>query len=671
MKLGWYKNSYRRSLVDMHIEDWDDEFLSKLSAEEYCENLKRGNIQSAMIYLQSHNGHCYFPSKVGHVHKKFLEEENKIKRLVDLCHENDIDVIGYYSLIYNTYEEDRHKDWRIRGVDGKSNHEKGGRYGHCCPNNPEYREFVKAQIKEMLDYFDVEGMFYDMPFWPQFCDCEYCRERYEKETGKTNMPFEMDFKNPDLHLHRRKRAEWMGEFTKMVTDYTKELRPGITVEHNYASSIAGGQLCYCCTELVNDCCDYTGGDLYGDTYAHSFSAKYYRTTTKNQPYEYMTCRCDQSLYQHTISKSEEHLETEVMLNVANHAATLIIDAIDPKGTLDTRVYDRIGKVFSKEAQYESHMTGTPVCDVGIMFFTLGYYNSEGLPMENRSSSVAAASTLIENNVQFTVLPGNRSELDSYKCVIAPAIAALEDDMMEKIVRYVENGGTFYFSGAEEPKLIARLFDAEYQGMSDYWACYMAPKAKARKMFGEFNAEYPLPFNYQLPIVKTKHTEDVLAYITYPYTKPSERKFASIHSNPPGVATRIPAMLSRKIGKGHVIWSAAPIEYDSRTAFREVFHNIVESLLPKAQRSLLSTAPKRVELVEYDLGDRIQINAVDLLGASEQLVLPSFRVQVKMDKEPKRIVNITNGKTVPFTYKNGMVNFSIRSFKTFAMLEIER
>jgi len=669
MKLDWYKNSYRRSLVDMHIEDWNDEFLSKLSAEDYCENLKKGKIQSAMIYLQNHNGHCYFPTKVGHTHKKFLNGENQIKRLVALCHENDIDVIGYYSVIHNTYEEDRHKDWRLYGADGKSERERGGRYGHLCPNNPEYREFLKVQIQEMLDYFDVDGMFYDMTFWPQFCDCKYCRERYEKETGKSTMPFEIDYKNPEYMLHRQKRAEWMGEFAKFVTEYTRQLRPGITVEHNCAASIVG-EHCYCNTELVNDWCDYTGGDLCLDLYAHSFAAKYYRTTTQKQPYEYMTCRCDRELYQHTITKSETQLETEVMLNVANHAATLIIDAIDPRGTMDSRVYERLGRIFSKEMPYESHMNGTPICDLGVLYFTMGYYNSEGYDFNNRSASVAAVNTLIENNIQYNILPGNRANLNDYKCIIAPAIAGMDDAMLDKIVDYVENGGNFYFSGVEEPRLISRLLDAECQGVSDYWASYIAPKAKARKMFGEFTADYPAPVEYPLPIVKTSHSEDILAYITYPYTNPSDRKFASIHSNPPGVATRIPAVIGRTVGKGKVIWSAAAIENDKRSAYKEVFYNIIDSLLPKKQRTLVSAAPKRVELITYDLGDKLQINAVDLLAIDEHLTLPSFKVSIKITKEPKKLVNVTNGKLVPFTYKDGMVTFSIRALKLFAMFELE-
>lgn len=46
----WYKNVYRRHLCDMHIDDWDESFLSQLSLEEYVENLKLEKIQSAMIY---------------------------------------------------------------------------------------------------------------------------------------------------------------------------------------------------------------------------------------------------------------------------------------------------------------------------------------------------------------------------------------------------------------------------------------------------------------------------------------------------------------------------------------------------------------------------------------------------------------------------------------------
>ena len=49
--MKWYENNLRRNLVDMHIEDWDEEFLSQFDPKKYVELLKRANINSTMIYL--------------------------------------------------------------------------------------------------------------------------------------------------------------------------------------------------------------------------------------------------------------------------------------------------------------------------------------------------------------------------------------------------------------------------------------------------------------------------------------------------------------------------------------------------------------------------------------------------------------------------------------------
>lgn len=74
---------------------------------------------------------------------------------------------------------------------------KSGRYGIVCPNNPEYREYVKACLTEMNTMYDFEGMFLDMTFFPEVCYCASCRERYKKETGK-ELPRKIDWKDPGL-----------------------------------------------------------------------------------------------------------------------------------------------------------------------------------------------------------------------------------------------------------------------------------------------------------------------------------------------------------------------------------------------------------------------------------------------------------------------------------------
>ena len=93
LDMKWYETSYRRSLCDMHIEDWDARFLSDFSPEQYYDNLRTARIQSPMLYFQSHVGHCYWPTRTGHVHAAFAEQPDRMRRLVDLCHTGGMDVI--------------------------------------------------------------------------------------------------------------------------------------------------------------------------------------------------------------------------------------------------------------------------------------------------------------------------------------------------------------------------------------------------------------------------------------------------------------------------------------------------------------------------------------------------------------------------------------------------
>ena len=93
MEKQWFSRSFRRNLVDMHIADWSDEFLSRFDPHQYFDCLQKGKIQSTMIYLQSHTGLCNWNSQSGRTHKAFAKE-NKMKILIDLCHQNHM-IVSY------------------------------------------------------------------------------------------------------------------------------------------------------------------------------------------------------------------------------------------------------------------------------------------------------------------------------------------------------------------------------------------------------------------------------------------------------------------------------------------------------------------------------------------------------------------------------------------------
>ena len=73
--MKWYSDKYRRHLLDMHISDSSDEYLSQFSPESYYNMLKKAKVQVAMIYLQSHVGICNWPTKTGKPHNHFLYQK--------------------------------------------------------------------------------------------------------------------------------------------------------------------------------------------------------------------------------------------------------------------------------------------------------------------------------------------------------------------------------------------------------------------------------------------------------------------------------------------------------------------------------------------------------------------------------------------------------------------
>lgn len=674
----WFEKSYRRHLCDMHIDDWDEKFLSQFSVDEYVENLKKARIQSAMIYVQAHTGLCYFPTKVGTMHSAFVGKEDTIKKLIDKCHDNNIDVIVYYSLIYNNAEYHKHPEWRMMDVDGDSWY--GGtkfsdnafavntyyRYGLCCPNNPEYVDFVMKQIEEFSTYFDFEGAFYDMPFWAHPCYCESCKKRWREEVGGV-LPTVEDWNDPNWLLHMEKRRKWMGEFTQKVADKTKELNPGVSVEQNFAAGTSTDPF-RGTAEEVNDACDYCGGDLYGNLYAHSFTCKYYKNITKNPPFEYMFARCEESLSKHTLTKSKDVMLSAASLTAAHHGATLVIDAIDPVGTMDERVYNQIGEVFEQLVPYDKYYYGDMIEDVGVYYSLKSKFNPYGEKYMNHYCAVNSIETLVRNNIPCGVT-GSFGNFEKHSVLVAPLLTSEDEYENQRIIDYVKDGGCLYISGADNKALIRELLGGECSKRTVEKVVYIAPNDNSKDALLQFNKKYPLHFDGSAPVLTGIDNEDVIATITLPYTKQDTVKFVSIHSNPPMVDTEIPAIVYREYGKGKVLWSAVPIETLENYHYRRVFISLLKKFFD-FEPTVKSDAPADVEVVSFKADNEMLISTVLMSEEYEARSVDSINISVKCEKAPKSVVLLSDEKCIDFNYIDGEVSFKTDKMHIFNMYKIE-
>jgi hypothetical protein len=103
-----------------------------------------------------------------------------------------------------------------------------GRYGHCCPNSQEYRQYVRACMDELIGRYAAVDVFFDMLFWPMVCYCEHCRARYREEVGG-EMPVVVDWDAPAWRSLQAVRQRWLTEFAFWCRDSVKRVKPVVTV----------------------------------------------------------------------------------------------------------------------------------------------------------------------------------------------------------------------------------------------------------------------------------------------------------------------------------------------------------------------------------------------------------------------------------------------------------
>ena len=274
----------------------------------------------------------------------------------------------------------------------------------------------------------------------------------------------------------------------------------------------------------------------------------------------------------------------------------------------------------------------------------------------------AMRTLIKRHVPAGVISNAMTKpLENYKAVVAPSVAGLFPEARKGLLDYVYGGGKLYFSGAGEPELLREFFGAELLGFTRENRTYVAPREGYETLFSEFNREYPMPADVKQIRIRIERGE-VLATVTLPYTSRDDDRFASIHSDPPGLATDDPSVVRASYGKGAVIWSAAPLEAFDSWQYEDIFMGFLK-LLGGGAYTMTTDAHEGVELVLFREEGGFLLSAVDLLSEKEDVNDGPFTVTVRTESAMQARV-FPSGEELPTRYGDGCATFRVPSLSQF-------
>ena len=651
----WIENNYRRNLMDMHIDDWNDAFLSRLDPEAYVACLKEAGIQTAMVKARSHTGLNYWPGPNGRMHRG-LKGRDFVGNMVRLCHEAGIAVVLYYSQIFDNLAYEEHPDWRLISSDGIPFREyrgrdcfRNGRYGICCPNRPGYRQYVKEALQDLAGRYDAEGFFLDMAFWTDVCYCDACRDRWRAEGG-AEIPRTVDWEDPEFRRFARARSEWLREFAQASTDAVKAVRPEATVEHQY--SMISQPWIWGVTEKQALTSDFCSGDYYGGYLQQSFINKLYRNLSARLPFCYHTGRCDPELSFHTTTKTEEQLVLHAATALLHGGAFLLVDAINPDGTFQPEIYrDLMKRVYAATRPYEPYAGGCLKTQAAVWFPSEAKYDlrESGTPVRVCSHGVSVygeaplgmAELLRDAHIPFDVIGSGQIRDYPGKVICVCHAASVTDEEADALAAYVEKGGSLYVSGPVGHPRLSELLGVRTAGQTEEPFTYLAPAGRPELMEG-FSRTSPLTWNgRQWTGTVTATGTEVLATCVLPWTMPGSERFAAIHSNPPGPDTGRPAMTLREKAGSRLLWVAAPLETNRPFMSRKTVERIIRTLIGEPVPE--TNAPRFTEILHWEKDGERYLAVIN--EQEESPVAPVFGIRIRLPEEGLQAERLPGGEAI--------------------------
>lgn len=687
----WFQKSLHRLLVDMHIPDWDSEFLSQFDPEVYADMMKLAKVDTAEIYAGSCLGLCYWPTKIGYQHKQ-LNGRDLLGETMEACRKRGITPQVYLN-VWNRAAHDDHPEWRVRMMDGQGTCDHlSWRFGLCC-HNTGYGEFFLKVLDELNASYETPGFWIDMIGNYYFCTCEACRKRFREETPFQDLPDTADWNDPVFLAYIECRAKWLGEFAKNIYETVKKRTPDRTVTLQTAS-IGRGRFSGINGDFL-DSSDYLAGDFTGGSLQQSYVCKYFSMLSKHRPIEFMTPRCE-NLIHHTTTRSFHNLKMRAYAAVANQASFTLIDAIDPKGTLDRRFYETAGELNGTYSLYEDYISPDSVSihDVAIYHSMESCIdldntpvklekieNSFGPPIEKHRTNIAQK--LQKDHILWKMCRGNDvQELLKSPVIILHDCSSLTDSDCDALTEYVRNGGKLYASyrtslydpkkGMRKDFKLAECFGIHFTGENTQKITYISPVND--DVLNGVVKDYPLMLeSSQLKITVDPETE-VLGTLTLPISTAEELvRFGSAISNPPMRETGLPALTRHRFGKGEVIYVAGDLETLPFDLHCKVFTGLINQLSGDS-RIVQSNAPAHVEFTLFDQPEEKQLvfSCLNLPVDLPAVPVHDVKISLKLPAQyqTKKVVSIPENKEITFEYdENGRMNFELPVLNEFALFVI--
>ena len=658
------KLSFRQVHLDFHTSECIEGIGSSFSKEQFQENLRQGHLSSITVFSKCHHGWAYHPSKANETHPHL--DFDLLGAEIEAAHEIGVKTPVYISAGLDEKMAVRHTEWQVRDREGRTTWVPGpldAGYHMLCFNTP-YLDYLLAQIKEVVENYDADGIFLDI-VGVRDCHCQACVAEMRRRGWDPR----------DEEAVHRLGEEVYANYTRRVRETIDSVKPGLPVFHN------GGHICRGRRDLahMNTHLELESLPTGGWGYDHfPLSASYCRTLGMEMLG--MTGKFHTSWGEFGGFKHKNALRYEAALSVANGAKCSVGDQLHPNGAMNDATYKLIGAAYKEVEEKEPWLDDvTAVTDVAVLSDE-AVRNSQKRPQEDRNNKpdIGAARVLLEGKYLFNVID-MEEDFEKYKVLILPDSIAIDNELESRLKAFLAKGGKLLASGESGLKAdgsgFAFDFGCEYVGKSEYKPAYVVPKVPLRSLDPSSYVIYQ-----EGEVVKAQGGEE-LALREASYVNRDYLHFCS-HQHAPN-SGKMEGSAAVK-GKDGIYFS-----WKVFSEYAEVGSLILKELVVYAldtlldgKKTLSTSLPAQgvVTLMEQKEKNRLvshflYASPVKRGGGIEIIedILPVYHTtaEIRCEEPVKEVYLAPQKESVPFTQENGLVKFEIEKFENHQMVVLQK
>ncbi len=209
---------FRQVHLDFHTSEAIDRVGSQFEKGQFQEMLQLGHVDSITVFSKCHHGWAYHPSKANKMHPGLSFD--LLGAMIEAAHEIGVKTPVYLSAGLDERLAVDHPEWWIRPRYGEQGDLFRPGYHQFCLNTP-YLDILLAQIDEVVENYDADGIFLDI-VGVRECYCASCVAAVRAEGQDPR----------DLQVMQPLWERTYANYTRRVEETVHALRPGLPIFHN-------------------------------------------------------------------------------------------------------------------------------------------------------------------------------------------------------------------------------------------------------------------------------------------------------------------------------------------------------------------------------------------------------------------------------------------------------